>query len=240
MMRKTYGSLPKAHGAQRRGRVRCALSIESSSVRIDPDFLKGVSTSEELASAAGQIYDWSLEETFRFRRALQEYSAQHLVETLVEGLLELTQREIEGFSICPLVTESIRCLALNRAEAQVEVNFCAAILTFYTVADSAVARAQGGQLELYRTYYKDILLKYVTRRLEESLDPSARTRMEAFEALVTETLGRILQELRRVFPLEPYQDRYERAPVTPDDKAGVVRKICRDMKSEARRRLGIA
>jgi len=239
MMKKTYGALPKAYDSRRRARVRCRLSIESSSVQVAPDLLKDVSTAEELGLAAGRVYDRSLAGTPRFKQALQEYSAQHLVETLVEGLLQLTSKEIEGFSICPLVTESIRCLSLNRIEADVDVNFCAAILTFYTTQESAAARARDGHLGLYRTYYQDILLKFVTRRMEELLDPSAASRIEEFEAQVTRSLGAVLSELRRRFPLEPFQDRYEQAPGTSDRKAEVVRKLCRDMRAEARRRLRI-
>ena len=239
MMKKTYGSLPKTYDVRRRARVHCGLSMESSTLQVAPNLLQGVSTAEELAAVAGRVYDRSLAQAPRFKRGLQEYSAQHLVETMVEGLLQLTSNEIEGFSICPLVTESIRSLALNRVEAEVEINFCAAILTFYTAPESAAARAHDGHLGLYQTYYREILLKYVTRRMEEILDPSASTAIEKFEAHVTESLGMVLSEIRRLFPLEPYQDRYEQTPATGDRKVELVRKICRDMKAEARRRLRI-
>jgi hypothetical protein len=239
MMRKTYGSLPRAPGVRRRVRVRGALSLESSSLRVAPDLLQGVSTGEELGAAAGRVYRESLDGAPRFRQALQEYSAQHLVETLVEGLLQLSSNEIEGFSICPLVTESIRCASLNRIEAQVEVAFCAAVLTFYTEPESAAARAHDGHLDLYRTYYQDVLLKYVTRRLEETLDPGSTSRVEEFEAGVTQALGEVLQDLRRLFPLEPYQDRYERTPGEPERRAEIIRRLCRDLRADARRRLRI-
>ena len=124
MMKKTYGSLPKAYETRRRVRVRCALTIESNTLQVRPDLLRRVSTVEELGNVAGKVYDDSLSGAPRFRRALREYSAQHLVETMVEGLLQLNSNEIEGFSICPLVTESIRCLSLNRIEAELLVSFC--------------------------------------------------------------------------------------------------------------------
>src|SRR5436190_4108346 len=239
MMKKTYGSLPKAYDLRRRVRVRRELSMEASSLRVSPDLLQGVTTAQELGAQAAGIYDRSLEAAPRFRRALQEYSAQHLVETMIEGLLQLSSKEIEGFSICPLVTESVRCLALNRIEAEVEVRFCSAILTFYTAAESPAARAHDGHLGLYRTYYREILLKFVSRRLEEGLDPAAVSQVEEFEAQVTHALSESLAELRRLFPLEPYQDRYEREPIPPEEKTELVRRICRDMRAEARRRLPV-
>jgi hypothetical protein len=239
MMKKTYGSLPKIYELRRRVRVRGALSMESSSLRVAPDLLRGISTAEDLGVQAGRIYDRSLAGAPRFGRALRAYSAQHLVETMIEGLLQLTSKEIEGFSICPLVTESIRCLAFNRIEAEVDVRFCSAILTFYTAAESPAARAHEGHLGLYRTYYREILLKFVSRRLEELLDPAAASQVEEFEALVTNALSQALAELRRLFPLEPYQDRYEGEPDSAGQKAELVRRICRDMKADARRRLRI-
>jgi hypothetical protein len=237
MMKRTYGSLPKLYDLGRRVRVRADLSMESSSIRVPPELLDGVATARELGDRAAEIYDRSLGEAPRFRKALQEYSAQHLVETMIEGLLQLSSKEIEGFSICPLVTESIRCLSSNRVSAEVEIQFCSAILTFYTAAESPAARAHDGHLGLYRTYYREILLKFVRRRLEEGLDPAAASRVEEFEAQVTHALSEALAELRRIFPLEPYQDRYEREPLPPEQKAELVRRICRDMREDARRRL---
>src|SRR5437868_4715021 len=70
MMRKTYGSLPKSYDARRRARVRCALSMESSTLQVDSDLLRGVSTAEELGLAAGKVYDRSLGAAPRFRQAL--------------------------------------------------------------------------------------------------------------------------------------------------------------------------
>jgi hypothetical protein len=239
MMRKTYASLPKPYQALRRARVRCALFLESSSLQVEPEVLRGVATVEELGAAAGKIYDRVLAGAPRFERALEDFSARHLVETMIEGLLQLNSREIEGFSICPLVTESIRCPTLSRVEAEVEVVFCAAVLTFYTAPESAAALAHDGHLGLYRTYYKDVLLKHVTRRMEEKLDPAAAVGIEEFEARVTQELGDALSELRRLFPLEPYQDRYEGAGGPPERRAEIVRRLCRDMKAEARRLLRI-
>src|SRR5262249_44182813 len=158
MMKKTYGTLPKAYDVRRRVRVRGDLSMESSSLRVLPGLLQRIATAEELGVEAARIYERSLEGTPRFRRALREYSSQHLLETMVEGLLQLSSKEIEGFSICPLVTESIRCLTLNRVEAEVELSFCSAILTFYTASESPAAQAHDGHLGLYRTYYREILL----------------------------------------------------------------------------------
>src|SRR5438045_2315513 len=103
MMKKTYGSLPKRHDLGRRVQVSGELSMESNSIRVTPDLLDGVATAQELGSRAAEVYERSLEGTPRFRKALQEYSAQHLVETMMEGLLQLSSKEIEGFSICPLV-----------------------------------------------------------------------------------------------------------------------------------------
>ena len=237
MMKKTYASLPKPYALHRRVHVRGDLSMESSSIRVPADLLEGVASAQDLGARAAEIYDLSLNGAPRFKNALQEYSAQHLVETMIEGLLQLSSKEIEGFSICPLVTESVRCLALNRIDAGVEVRFCSAILTFYTAAESPAARAHDGHLGLYRTYYREILLKFVGRRLEESLDPAAASQVEEFEAQVTHALSNALAELRRLFPLEPYQDRYEREPLPPERKAELVRKICRDMRADARRRL---
>jgi hypothetical protein len=237
MMRKTYASLPNAHSLRRRVRVRGSLSMESSSLRVPPRLLLGVGTAQELGAEAGRIYDRSLEGAPRFRGALREYSAQHLVETIIEGLLQLSSKEIEGFSICPLVTESVRCPALRRIEAEIEIRFCSAILTFYTALESPAAQSHDGHLALYRTYYREILLRFVCRRLEERLDPAGAGRVEEFEAQVTHALSEALAELRRLFPLEPYQDRYEREPMSPDRKAELVRRICRDMRADARRRL---
>jgi hypothetical protein len=239
MMKKTYASLPNVYGLRRRVRVRGELSMESSSIRVDAEQLQGVRNVEDLGILADRIYDRSLEGAPRFRKALQAYSAQHLIETLIEGLLQLGSKEIEGFSICPLVTESVRGLALGRVEAEVEIRFCSAILTFYTALESPAARAHDGHLGLYRTYYREVLLKFVRRRLEEELDPAAATHVEQFEAQVTNALVRALAELRRLFPLEPYQDRYEREPLPPGRKAELVRRICRDMKADARRQLRI-
>lgn len=245
MMRKTYGSLPKLHALPpetRRGvgcRVRCRLDIEANRVRVKPGLLSPAAPAGAVASAAGRIYEESLKGTPLFARALQEFSAQHLIETIVEGLLQLTSDEIEGFSICPLVTESIRCVPRGRLPADVDVSFRAAILTFYAEEESAVARAHEGHLELYRTYYQDVLVRYAARRMAELLDPVRAGRVEDFEAHATSSLGQALAELRRLFPLEPFQQKYEDAPVTSDQKAGVVRAICREMRQEARRRLGI-
>jgi hypothetical protein len=236
-MKKTYGSLPKVYELGRRVRVRGELSMESSSIRVSPDLLQGVSTAQQLGARAAEVYDQSLDGTPRFRKALQEYSAQHLVETMIEGLLQLSSKEIEGFSICPLVTESVRCLSSTRLGAEVELRFCSAILTFYTAVESPAAQAHDAHLGLYRTYYREILLQFVRRRLEEGLDPEAASQVEEFEAHVTHALSEALAELRRLFPLEPYQDRYEREPVPPDRKAELVRRICRDMRDDARRRL---
>jgi hypothetical protein len=237
MMRKTYGSLPKIQ-AQPRCRVRCALSIESESLQVS-DELGAPFTPGKLAEGATRILEQSLEGSPRFARALQEFSAQHLLETVAEGLLQLAAGEIEGFSVCPLVTSSIRCLSRSRIDAEVEVNFCAAILTYFKELESAAARSHDGHLGLYRTYYHDILLKYVARRLEELLDPAPLARTGELEHHVTQTLGRVLTELRERFPLEPYQEQYEHADPGPDQKSGVVRKLCQQMRIDAKRRLGI-
>lgn len=245
MMRKTYGSLPKLYavppetGKKPRCRVRCRVEMESNSVKVEPGLLPASGSSRELAEAAGRIYSESLRGTPRFAESLQEYSAQHLIETIIEGLLQLTSNEIEGFSICPLVTESIRCVPRDRLPTDVDVTFRSAILTFYTEEESAVAQAHEGHLELYRTYYQDVLIRYAARRMSELLDPVRAGRVEDFEAHTAESLGQALAELRRLFPLEPFQQRYEAAPVTPDQKAGTVRTICREMRQEAKRRLGI-
>jgi hypothetical protein len=245
MLRKTYGSLPKLYpvppetGKDARCRVRCRLEMESASVRVDPAVLSVSGSTGELAEAAALIYAESLRGTPHFARSLQEFSARHLIETIVEGLLQLTSEEIEGFSICPLVTDSIRCIPRNGLPADVEVTFRAAIFTFATEEESTVARAHEGHLELYRTYYQDVLVKYAARRMAELLDPVRAGRIEDFEAHTTESLGQALAELRRLFPLEPFQQKYESAPVTPDQKAGIVRAICREMRQEARRRLGV-
>jgi hypothetical protein len=238
MMRKTYGSLPRIQ-AHPRCKVRCALSIESHSVMVPGGVGAGSIDPGRLAESTTQILEQSLDGAPLFSKALQEFSARHLLETVAEGVLQLATGEIEGFSVCPLVTSSIRCLSRSRVEAQVEVNFCAAILTYYTAADSATARAHDGHLGLYRTYYRDVLLKFVSRRLEELLDPAPLARPETLESHVTSTLGRVLGELRERFPLEPYQERYEQAPPGPDRKEGVVRRLCRAMRIDAKRRLGI-
>jgi hypothetical protein len=244
MMRKTYGSLPKLYAVPepRKGgrcRVRCRLEMEANSVRVEPGFPSAADSPEKLAEAAGEIYERALRGTPLFAQSLREYSAQHLIETIVEGLLQLTSNEIEGFSICPLVTESIRCIPRDRMPPEVDVTFRAAILTFYTEEESDVARAHEGHLELYRTYYQDVLIRYSARRMSELLDPVRAGRLEDFEAHSTASLGQALDELRRLFPLEPFQLKYEAAPVTPDQKAGVVRAICRQMRLEAKRRLGL-
>src|ERR1043165_7170020 len=103
MMKKTYGSLPKLYDLGRRVRVRAALSMESSSIRVSPDLLDGVASARERGDRAAAGSDRSRGEAPRLRKALQESSAQHLVETMIEGLLQLSSKEIEGFSICPLV-----------------------------------------------------------------------------------------------------------------------------------------
>ena len=244
MMRKTYGSLLKLYAVPPgkkgvRCRVRCRLEMESNSVRLEPGVLSPASAPGEIAEAAGRIYERSLRGAPLFARALQEYSAQHLIETIVEGLLQLMSNEIEGFSICPLVTESIRCIPRDRLPADVDVTFRAAILTFYTDEESAVARAHEGHLELHRTYYQDVLIRYAARRMAELLDPVRAGRLEDFEAHTSESLAQALAELRRLFPLEPFQQKYENEPATPDQKAGIVRTICRGMRQEAKRRLGV-
>jgi hypothetical protein len=238
MMRKTYGSLPRIQ-AMPRCRVRCALSIESESVQVTADVLGGPINPGRLAEATTRILERSLEGAPLFAKALQEYSARHLLETIAEGVLQLTANEIEGFSVCPLVTSSIRCQSRSRVDAEVEVNFSAAILTYFAVPDSAAARSHDGHLGLYRTYYRDILLKFVARRLEQLLDPAPLARPEELEKHVTVTLGRVLTELRERFPLEPYQERYEQADPGDDQKTAVVRKICQAMRADAKRRLAI-
>jgi hypothetical protein len=192
-----------------------------------------------LADATRRLLEQSLEGAPVFSKALQEFSARHLLETIAEGVLQLAMGEIEGFSVCPLVTSSIRCHSKSRFEAEIEVNFCAAILTYFTALESAAARSHEGHLGLYQTYYRDVLLKFASRRLEQLLDPAPLSRAEALEAHVTETLGRVLSELRERFPLEPYQERYEQAEPGPDLKADTVRKLCQDMRADAKRRLGI-
>jgi len=237
-MRKTYGSLPRIQ-AMPRCRVRCGLSIESQSIPVTEEFLGGPFNSGKLVESTTKLLEQSLEGVPVFAKALQEFSARHLLETIAEGVLQLTIGEIEGFSVCPLVTSGIRCLSRSRVDAEIEVNFCAAILTYFTSLDSAAARSHEGHLGLYRTYYRDILLKFVSRRLEELLDPGPLARAEALEPHVTETLGRVLSELRHRFPLEPYQEKYEQAETGTDQKAAMVRKICQSMRLDAKRRLGI-
>jgi len=237
-MRKTYGSLPRIQ-AMPRCRVRCALSIESKGVLVTDELQEGTINPGELAESATRILERSLEGAPLFAKALQEFSARHLLETVAEGLLQLSMGEIEGFSVCPLVTSSIRCLSRSRAEAEVEVNFCAAILTYFTAAESDAAQSHDGHLGLYRTYYRDVLLKFVARRLEELLDPGPLARAESLESHVTATLGRVLTELRQRFPLEPYQERYEQAPPGNDQKSGIVRRLCQTMRVDAKRRLSI-
>jgi hypothetical protein len=238
MMRKTYGSLPKIH-VMPRCRVKCSLSMESESLQVTQDFLGRPFNPGKLAESTTQLLERSLEGVPAFSKALQEFSARHLLETIAEGVLQLSIGEIEGFSVCPLVTSSIRCLSRSRIEAEVEVNFCAAILTYFTSLDSAAARSHEGHLGLYRTYYREILLKFVARRLEELLDPAPLARAEALESHVTEMLGKVLGELRQRFPLEPYQEKYEQADTGPDHKTAVVRKLCHEMRADAKRRLGI-
>lgn len=237
MMRKTYGSLPKRPAAGRL-KVRCLLSMESASLQVPDELIRDSVAPDRLAEIAGEIHDRSLRETPRFAAALQEYSARHLIETMVEGLLQLTSNEIEGFSICPLVTESIRCASPVRAGAEFDVSFCAAIYTYYTAPESAAARAHDGHLELYRTYYRDVLVKFVERRMGQLLEP-LRSGRDEIEKNVTRTLGAVLTELREQFPLEPYQERYEAAPTGADRKAGIVRKLCQAMRADAKRRLGL-
>jgi hypothetical protein len=222
-----------------RCRVRCGLSIESAGIPVTEEFLAGPINPGKLVDSTTKLLEQSLEGVPIFSKALQEFSARHLLETIAEGVLQLSIGEIEGFSVCPLVTSSIRCLSRSRVEAEVEVNFCAAILTYFTSLDSAAARSHDGHLGLYRTYYRDVLIKFVSRRLEELLDPGPLARSEKLEPHVTETLGRVLTELRQRFPLEPYQERYEQAEAGPDLKAAVVRKVCQAMRGDAKRRLGI-
>lgn len=245
MLRKSYGSLPRLHDlpgeARRLGRckVRCRLEMEAVRLRVDPNLLMPTFSPPELAETARRLYEESLEGVPGFARALQEFSAQHLVETIVEGLLQLTSDEIEGFSVCPLVTESIRCIPRDHGTADVAVHFRAALLTYFTDRESAVAVAHEGHRELYRTYYEEILVRYATRRMEELLDPVRAARLDHLEAHSAETLGQALSELRRLFPLEPYQQQYENAPSSPDQKSSLVKSICRDMRTEAKRRLGV-
>jgi hypothetical protein len=238
MMRKTYGSLPRIQ-AMPRCRVRCGLSIESASIPVTEEFLAGPINPGKLVESTTKLLEQSLEGVPVFSKALQEFSARHLLETIAEGVLQLTIGEIEGFSVCPLVTSSIRCLSRSRVDAEVEVNFCAAILTYFTSLDSAAARSHDGHLGLYKTYYRDVLVKFASRRLEELLDPGPLARSEKLEPHVTETLGRVLAELRQRFPLEPYQEQYEQAEAGSDLKEGLVRKLCQAMRGDAKRRLGI-
>ena len=236
MLRKTYGSLPRIQ-AMPRCRVRCALSIESQSLQVTREFLGDTFSPGRLADATTKLLEQSLDGVPVFGKALQEFSARHLLETIAEGVLQLAMGEIEGFSVCPLVTSSIRCLAKSRVDAEVEVNFSGEASD--ECGASAAARSHDGHLGLYRTYYRDILIKFVSRRLEELLDPTPLSRPEALEGHVTETLGRVLTELRSRFPLEPYQERYEQSEAGPDQKVGVVRKLCQAMRADAKRRLGI-
>jgi hypothetical protein len=238
MLRKTYGSLPRFQ-AMPRCRVRCALSIESESIQVTREFLGETVSPGRLAETTTKLLEQSLDGVPVFSKALQEFSARHLLETIAEGVLQLAMGEIEGFSVCPLVTSSIRCLSRTRSDAEVEVNFSAAILTYFGELESAAARSHDGHLSLYQTYYRDILIKFVSRRLEELLDPGPLARHESLESHVTETLGRVLTELRTRFPLEPYQERYENADPGEDVKSGVVRKLCQSMRVDAKRRLGI-
>ncbi len=243
MLRKSYGSLPRIHDlpgeARTRSRVRCRLEMEAHQLRVDPSFLIATSSPEELAETARRLYEESLESVPRFAQALQEFSAQHLIETIVEGLLQLTSDEIEGFSVCPLVTESIRSVSRDRGGSELHVMFRAALLTYFTNQEGAVAAAHEGHRILYRTYYDDILVRYATRRMEELLDPVRTTRSDQLEAHGSEALGQALSELRRLFPLEPFQQEYERAPASSDQKAATVKSICREMRLEAHRRLRV-
>jgi len=238
MLRKTYASLPRLQ-AMPRCRVRCALSIESEGIQVTGELLGSTFNPGKLAEATTTLLEQSLDGVPVFAKALQEFSARHLLETIAEGVLQLAMGEIEGFSVCPLVTSSIRCLSRSRVDCEVEVNFSAAILTYFSALESAAARSHDGHLGLYRTYYRDVLLKFVSRRLEELLDPGPLTRPEELEGHVTQTLGRVLTELRSRFPLEPYQEKYEQADPGPDKKAAVVRKLCQSMRADAKRRLGI-
>lgn len=235
MMKKSYSSLPRGYSFRRRCWVRCGLSMEASELPVEALLTERIDSPEEFVALAGRVCHQLLDPTPRFRDALREYAAQRLVETVVEGLYELRSRQILGFSVCPLVTESVRFDDL----AQVDIVFCAAILTLTTSGAGEGTRAHQCYLGMYRTYYQEILVKYVRRRLEALLDPAQMTKDERFETTVIEQLGGVLLDLRRCFPLEPYQTRLKESLLTPASALADLRRLCRDMKDEARRSLKI-
>ncbi len=194
---------------------------------------------EALARATGAIYAEGLELAPRFALTLQDYAADELVRTVVTGLLELASRTIEGFSVCPLLTESVRCTSLAADDAEVEVRFCAAVLTFFMVPEGPTAEAHDGHLGLYQTYYREILTRFATRRMEEILNEFSAARRSDLERQATEALSRGLVELRTRFPLDPFQSRWERMLRDGRDPQAALRRLRASMREEARRRLGI-
>jgi hypothetical protein len=135
------------------------------------------------------------------------------------------------------VTSSIRCLSKSRVDAEVEVNFSAAILTYFTELESAAAKSHDGHLGLYRTYYRDILLKFVTRRLEELLDPGPIGRPESLEGTSRRRWAACSRSSATGSRWNPTRRSTSRR-TSDRPEGGIVRKLCQAMRADAKRRLG--
>jgi hypothetical protein len=228
---------PRERDPDPRCEVRCTLSLESGFQWIRVESLQAVTTPEEFVAVAREIYERCLEGAPRFSRAIEDRSLPNLVENLIDGMMKLAREEANGFSLCPLVTESVRFASTPWGGIEVAIHFLVALLTFVT--ESECASSHQDLWNLCHTYYQDILLVFVRRRLAVGIDPTHLTDVKEAQAEIGSVLTSALTDLRSALPLRAFQERYEEGQERLVERTGFLFNLCAQMRDEARRRLGI-
>jgi hypothetical protein len=95
MLRKTYGSLPGSRRCPLPGPLRAVDRIEEHPG--DPGFSGGDVQPRPAGRGHDELLEESLDDVPTFAKALQEFSARHLLETIAEGVLQLAMGESRDF-----------------------------------------------------------------------------------------------------------------------------------------------
>lgn len=176
----------------------------------------------------------------RFASTLASEHLLSIISTVAEGLVAMSERRAEGFTLCPLVTREIRIPRfVARGRIDVDIVACAAILTFHQGNGSGPASWVEAHQGLCRTYYESVLKRFVERRLGQRLSGQSFAHLWQAEAYVAASLGRCLEEMRERFPLEPFQKRCEILLHGGADAGEILRRLTRWMLADASRRLGV-